>query len=285
MKIVPRQGGKAEFLSLWKSTLEDGVIITRQDPKRLLNLRCSQLPYCPRSVLLNYVQRGMLFPMSASMDYYVSVGTAVHSMAQRHLPMSGSLLANYHCHECGKRYPMSYVHECCGFSTSYDEVAVDYRGIQGHIDCVWKDSKGRLWIVDFKTTSLGASLGKLRNPGKGYVRQIRAYAYLLWKQYGLKVAGVMLFFIPRDNPRKPVAWEYIIKDGDWEDIRLELKHDRILHKKTMVASTVEDIKALAVHTCGGDYCETCKLSRTQWTSKVIKGLKKLPIIQEKERLR
>ena len=291
MRISPVYSGSSEFLAVYREIYDDAVTLYKQDQSRLYNLRCSQLPYCPRSVLLDHLTYGRHRPMPMSMAYYTKVGTTVHEVMQSYLAMSGRFLADYHCKVCGKKYPFSHKHECCGTPTTYYEVTIDVGtkkgvlGIQGHIDGIFKDSKGNYWIVDFKTTSIAGVKGKLRNPGDGYIRQIRAYAVLLRKQYKVKVKGVMLVFIPRDNPAKPAVWEATLSERDYEVAMEELKADKRLHKKTMFATSVEDIIELAKTNCGGAFCTSCKKSKPDFMSLIKKAMKtnkaKLPIMSQK----
>lgn len=288
MRIRPTRSGRSEFLAVYNKAFTEVVRYQKGDKRRLYNLRCSQLPYCPRTVLINYGLRGLHQPVDLSMAYYTSVGTTVHTVMQSYLPMTGQFLADYECKECGKKYPLSHVHECCDTPTHYEEVTIDIgtkngkNGIQGHIDGIFKDSKGRYWIIDFKTTTLFGAPKKERDPGEGYKRQIRAYAVLLKKQYGIRVAGVMLVFIPRDNPRKPYIWEEVLSDRDFENGKAELLADKRLHKKTMVAETLEEVMEVMKTNCGSAYCDYCKVRKPELVKLVKKILPKLPIIREKE---
>jgi hypothetical protein len=223
----------------------------------------------------------MMQSMDLRMAYYVTVGTAVHEVMQTYLAQSGRFLADYKCRECDRKYPLSHQHECCGFPTEYDEVAIDYKGIQGHIDGIFRDSKGFYWIVDYKTTSLEGAPKKQKEPGSAYARQVKAYALLLWKQYKIKVIGVMLVFIPRDNPVQPVVWEHRIKEDDWGKFKEELLADRNLHRKTMVAKTIEDMIPLLRHNCGSEHCDHCKTGLKTKTKLLTKLLNRFPIKKEK----
>lgn len=260
MKIVPTKSAKNEFLALYRDAFENTLTMTKGDPARLYNLRCSQLPYCPASVLLNYGERGMIQAMDLSMAFYVGVGHAVHHAMQRYLSQSGKFLANYKCHECGKVHKLSHTIECCGFPTEYDEIDLDVNGVQGHIDLVFLDRNKDYWIMDLKTTSLAASEEKAKRPPESYRRQVRAYAYLLYKQYKIRVKGLMLVFIPRDNPKEPTIWEFRINTNEkFDDFKRELLEDKRLHSRTMSASTLEEMRPLLRHNCGGEYCNACKL--------------------------
>lgn len=257
MKIVPARSGAGAFLSLFRTALKSATIEEKSDPKRLVNLRCSQLPYCPRSVLYKWASSGLMFEMDMMMHYYVNVGHSVHNTMQSYLALSGKFVADYKCRVCKKWHRFSTKSRCCGKPCEYHEVLIDYKGIVGHIDAILK-VEDRYYIVDFKTTSLSGSKTKQKKPGNGYVRQVLAYAYLLKKQYKIEVAGSMLVFLPRDNPKNAVVWEQAITPKVTEDTRKALKHDRQLHKRTMEAKTLAEFKELLKERCGGEYCDGCK---------------------------
>jgi CRISPR/Cas system-associated exonuclease Cas4 (RecB family) len=283
MKLKPVRSGKAEFLKVFNHALENTVMFGKSDPGRLYNLRCSQLPYCPANVLTKWVTKGTVDSMDLMMAYYVGVGHAVHDVMQRYLAQSGQFLADYECRECGKKYPLSYKHECCGFPTKYEEVTIDVKlklgRIQGHIDGIFRDSLGRIWIVDFKTSSLASATSKEKSSPPGYKRQVRAYALLLKRQYKIDVHGVMLVYLPRDNPKVPKIWEYVLKPTDKEIMKTELLADLKLHQQTM-SVTGEDkalLKQLLSHNCKGEYCQACKTSTETKLKMLKKNLHKLPI--------
>jgi hypothetical protein len=290
MKLRPPASAKKELLGLYATAFQEGTVVSRRDLSRLYNLRCSGIPYCPTRTLLNYGMRGKFEAMSMSMHFYVGVGHSVHNTMQTYLSQTGKFLADYECRECGKKYPLSQKYECCDLPTHYEELNIDvgkkgqkWMRIQGHVDAVFIDKEGRAWILDFKTTSLKAKDDKEKDPPISYVRQVRAYAYLLWKQYGLKIHGCMLMFIPRDNPQEPTVWEYVITESN-EDLKAELMVDKRLHRRTMKADTVEEMLSLSKTKCGGEYCDACKKTPKElkglFTRLVNKG--KFPILQESE---
>lgn len=272
--VKPARSGRAEFLSVFKDAIENSDETSKVDLTRLYNLRCSQIPYCPASVLSNFGKRGLYFTMDMRMAYYVAVGHAVHDVMQRYLAKSGRFIADYECRECGKKYPLSRKYECCGFPTKYEEVSIDFKGIQGHIDGIFVDSRGRVWIVDYKTCSVSGAQSKQTNPGANYKRQVRAYAFLLWKQHGIKVVGVMLVFLPRDNPWEPTIWEQHMSEEEYSAARIELLKDLKLQQRTMKADTVEEMMDLAKTKCGGEYCDACKRGKLENKKLFTKLIKK-----------
>jgi hypothetical protein len=275
--IKPKKSGASSFLKVYHEAFAAATHTSRSDPERLYFLRCSQLPYCPSSVLFRFAQQGMTFTMDMGMAYYVSVGTAVHEVLQKYLASSGTFLANYTCLECGEIHFLSHVYECCGFPTKYDEVDINYKGVKGHIDGIFKDAQDRYWIIDFKTTSLSASKLKTTKPGVGYVRQVEAYSLLLYKQYKIKVAGMMLVFIPRDNPRLPVIWEQLFTKKIYNKALAEIKADLRLHRLTLKAKTLDDIKPLLKVNCGNPYCEACAMTYSAKVKLAKRLLPKFPI--------
>ncbi len=279
MKITPISTGKSEFLRIFNEAKADVVLIEKADPSRLYNLRCSQLPYCPTSVILNYGLRGLHQPMDMAMAYYVSVGHAVHHVMQRYLSQTGKFLANYHCKECGKTHKLSHKIECCGFETQYDEIELSFKGVKGHIDAVFKDRQGRYWIVDFKTCTLEGANSKSSTPPDGYMAQVRSYAYLLRAQYKITVAGVMLVFLPRDNPWNPTVWEKQFTPRDFEKAKAMLIEERRKHRLTMKASTMQDLKELFKYRCTNSYCKYCSQPFSDLLTLGKRALKKLPIMK------
>lgn len=286
MRVSPTKGASRELLEVFNKAVNEYSISQRGDSGRLYNLRCSQIPYCPAAVLLNWGKNKNMQSTELMSAYYFAVGHAVHAVMQKYLPQSGQFLADYECKECDTKYPMSQQYECCGFPTQYEEVLISVGGkkgkfgIVGHIDAIFVTKDKKYWILDFKTCSVTNAKNKVRNPSAEYSAQVRAYAYLLRKQYGIVVSGVMLMYLPRDNPRKPQIWEEPIKPDFWEKTRVRLKHWKGLHKKTMYADNLKDILELSKNRCGGQYCEACKKTPAQLKGLFTKLLPNYPIIKE-----
>ena len=263
MKISPpaHYAVAQDFLQVYGKTL-NVQLMSKADIDRIIHLRCSQLPFCPTSLVLEYKLKGLFRGMDLMGSYFTSVGTAVHEVMQRYLCLSGRFLADYVCHECGTVHHLSTKHECCGFDTHYHEVQIDFLGIKGHIDGIFQDRNGDWWILDFKTCSVSGAAKKKTSPGVGYIEQVESYAYLLYRQYGIQVKGTMLVFLPRDNPRSPVVWTQPVDMGKFKVIHARLKHYRALHKQALAAVTARDVWALTKHRCTNQYCRYCKLSDT-----------------------
>lgn len=255
----------ADFLQVYRETIGqekfDGIMMTEKTtPSRILFLRPSQLPYCPVATFVNVAQRGLYRQMNLAGAFYTKVGTIVHEVMQSYLCQhSGRFLANYKCLECGTWHKFSFKNECCDFPTQYHEIEIDYRGVKGHIDAVYKDKKGRLWILDFKTTSLNLYPKKKKDPGVTYREQIEVYAVLFELQYGKRIEGIMDAFILRDNPKTdPAIWARPLTDAKRKEVMTRLKTYKKMHRETMDASTLDQALALVDYgKCANEFCPVC----------------------------
>lgn len=239
--------------------METVILSSKTSPGRVLNLRPSQMPFCPLEFFINYSNKGLYRAQDLMSAFYTSVGTTVHEVMQNYLCRSGRFLANYSCRECGKKYPLSYQHECCDFPTKYDELEIDYKGVEGHIDAVFKDRKGKLWIVDFKTTSVKSGPAKKRDPGVAYREQIETYAVLFELQYRLAIEGIMDSFILRDNPKSsPIPWFRPVTDLMRSKVKKRLVRYKKMHKAALHATTKQEaLDLLDFGRCTNPYCKVC----------------------------
>lgn len=243
------------YAKIWK----DVYASEAADPTRMLSLRPSQLPFCPVDFFINHSLRGMFRSLNMAGAYYTSVGTTVHTCMQTFLSQSSRFLADYHCKECGTWHRLSHTWECCGFPCEYHEVKINYKGVVGHIDGIYLDKHGNYWILDFKTTSKDGSEKKRKDPGAVYTEQVEAYAYFIYKQYKIKVKGVMLVFIVRDNPTTPVVWTKEITLEDRERIKNKFVLYRRMQQTALDVETEEDAVRLFTKygRCVDPMCEHC----------------------------
>jgi hypothetical protein len=261
IKPLSQHSLASDFLRMYKQQIKSTVYYERTSPGRMLHLRPSQLPFCAMGFFVNHGMRGMYKPMDFAMAFYTKVGSAVHEVLQDFLCQSGRLLADYHCRECGKWHRMSYKYECCGFPTKYHEIEINYKGVHGHIDAIYKDKEGRLWIVDFKTTSLKGAPYKQKNPGAAYQEQIEVYAVLVELQYGIKIAGYADQFIIRDNPMKndPVMWCRPLTDATRQNVKRRLSRYKKMHRAALDAETKRDVLDLMQWgRCSDEWCPVCR---------------------------
>lgn len=261
IKPLSNHGIAADFLRTYWHALKHTTFLEWTSPSRVLFLRPSQMPFCAMGFFFTHSRYGMRKPKDFAMAFYTSVGTAVHEVMQNFLCRSGNFLADYECLECGKWHRMSYKHECCGFPTQYHEVEIDYKGIKGHIDAVYRDKNGKLWIVDFKTTSIKGAPYKKKDPGVTYKEQIEIYAVLIELQYGIRIEGFADSFIVRDNPMKndPPMWNRPLTDDIRKKVKAKLARYKKMHKAALTATTKAEALALFDWgRCQDPYCPVCK---------------------------
>lgn len=238
---------------------QDLVLATSGDMSRLQSLRPSQLPFCALNTFITYASSGATRFMDLRGAFYTSVGTAVHEALQTYMGKSGSWLADWRCVICDKWKRLSHQNECCDFDMEYHEVKIDYRGVVGHIDGIFRDSRGRYWIVDYKTTGLASMPVKAKNPGIVYIEQVETYAERLYRQYGVRCHGVVVFFVPRDNPKTPVIWSKTLTDEDYTRITKRTKRYLRIHRQVLAVTTMAEAMALYEHgRCVAPYCKTCR---------------------------
>lgn len=239
----------------------DVVNASKRDASRIKFLRPSQMPFCAPGFYVQHATQGMVSTLDMMGAYYTSVGTTVHEVVQRYLSPSGKFLADWHCRVCNKWRRMSTDSECCDCTMDYHEVLINHKGVVGHIDAIFKDSKGKYWILDFKTCTVKGAGYKKKSPGAAYKEQVETYALMLYLQYGIKVEGVMLMFIPRDDPKMPEVWVKLVSRK-----RLKVVHERIkaykkMHRAALNAETEEEAVALAAFgRCSHEWCKVCKSS-------------------------
>lgn len=260
IKPLASHGIASDFLRTYRDGVKSTVYYEKNSPSRVLFLRPSQMPFCALGFFVNHATKGLYRPSTFGSAFYTTVGTAVHEVLQNFLCRSGKFLADYECKECGKWYRMSYKHECCEFPTKYHEVEIDYKGIKGHIDCIYRDKNGKLWIVDFKTTSIKGAPGKKKDPGVTYREQIEIYAVLVELQYGIKIEGFADYFILRDNPMAsdPVMWNRPLTDDVRKRVKSKLSLYKKMHKAAITANSKEEALALLDWgRCKDPYCQVC----------------------------
>lgn len=263
-----------EFTSLYSKVLKNSRVFSDIDPYRVLTLRASQLPFCPLAFFIERATKGLRGSMDLLGSYYTSVGTAVHEVMQTHLGRTDQFLADWHCPICGKWHRLCTQPNCCDHPSTYHELHIKNKYIVGHIDAIFIDSKGKKWILDFKTTSLAGAPKKKKDPGASYIEQIECYAWSVYKQYKIKVAGTILCFLPRDNPSKPVMYVKPLDfDTDMLRIKSRLKNYYRMHKHAIEAESKSEILELLEYgRCTNPWCEVCKSKDFNTKAKLRAGL-------------
>jgi hypothetical protein len=248
-----------DFFRTYMQTMDSTILMHKAEPLRILSLRASQLPFCPRDFFINHALHGLNRPQDLRSAFYTEVGTVVHDVMQRYLSTSGRFLADYECRECGTWHRQSFKNECCGFPCRYHEVRIDIKGMKGHIDAIYRDEQGKLWILDFKTTSIKAAPKKKTDPGSAYIEQIEVYAVLFEIQYGMKIEGFMDAFIVRDNPaNEPPVYARLLDDTKREEVLRRIKRYRRAHRDALDAESWTEVKALLDYDkCTNAMCDVC----------------------------
>ena len=234
-----------------------------QDMSRVLALRPSGLPICPVDFFIKHANYGASRVLDMRGAFFVTIGSSVHEVVQTYLASSGKFLARWECLVCGTLRKCSMDHECCDLQMKYHEIVIDIpfrKGrIVGHIDAVFRDSKGRYWIVDYKTCSVEGYPKKKKDPSRAYLEQVEAYAYTLYVQYGILVAGVVLMFIRRDNPNDPIVYHHLVNKSRHKRIETRLAKYMLMHQEVLAVKTKsEALDLLRYGKCKNKYCKTCK---------------------------
>lgn len=199
---------------------DDSQFLETRDVGRVLYLRPSQLPFCPLQFWLSVSTEGLTRRSNFYSQFYTSVGTTVHTVVQSHLHRSKRFIANWYCPVCKKTRYFKPVAKCCGLYPQYQEVSINTKGMKGHIDAVFLDRKGRYWIVDFKTSSTSTLSAKKKDPSAAYKEQLKSYAHALSRQLNIKIHGICLVFISRDNPRRRSTWFLELTDNERKQSKL-----------------------------------------------------------------
>lgn len=218
------------------------VKVHSRDISRLETIRASQLPFCPLNFVLTVAKFGPHSVLQFYSSYFTKVGTTVHEVLQDAMATRGRFLANWECSVCGSVRKFSHEPMCCGFQSSYNEIKIEHEYVTGHIDGVFKGEDGRYWILDYKTTSTAQAKNRMAYPGRGYIEQVEAYALACRELFNLDIAGVIVFFITRDNPTQPYVWAQELESEDFPDIKARMKEYHDMHKFALEAKTKEDLK-------------------------------------------
>lgn len=257
-RIIDTSSIKADILNTYINSM-DVFLTGKGDVDRLISLRPSQIPFCPIGFFVRHATHGLMRSQGMQSAFYTEVGRSVHSVVQKYLAHSGRFLSSWKCKQCGKKYKLTVQNECCDFPMQYHEVEINFKGIVGHIDAIFVDRFGNYWIVDFKTTSVKGAPLKPKKPGVDYVEQVETYALMMQLQYKIKIKGVMLMFIKRDNPMDPVIWEHVMTKADYTRVRNRTVEYRKQHRLVLSIKTKAAAMALLSYgKCRNPWCSICK---------------------------
>ena len=240
--------------------MDEGTTVKLNDKSRLMNIRFSQLPFCPVRWFLSIPEGSALKARKPfGFAYFTSVGTTVHTVFQDviqsiELPHKFEIIADWKCAACGKVHPFAVKPKVCGACKSselrFDEHEIDIRWPNrrvravGHVDCILrypiaKSGEYGYLVVDFKTTSLRASSAKTMKVSEAYRFQLLSYVAAIQHQQKVKVTGAALIFIPRDSPFKS---RVVMLELDQAVLRSMGGH---LSKSTRNLETLQSVSTLA----------------------------------------
>lgn len=246
MNVHPARAVEREFAAYYKSALDDTLEFRLSDlPKeertrfrrRQKQLHPSSFPYCGYRHAYEFLttEKDPVLYAGFGDDYYLGVGTLTHTALQKWLGRKGQVAGDWKCNACGHVHEMQVLPKkckACGSKTDgfeYEEVG----GVWGsyiwwHKDGIFVDRKGRLWIIDYKTTSTNAIWQHKKKgdkfPYKENKHQAEAYVVLAEDKYKKPIHGWILFYASRDYPSfsfMPVA--QVMTDERKEEIRARLK--------------------------------------------------------------
>jgi len=169
------------------------------------DFRVSGLPICPLRTLL-YNERAD----SYSMDFYTSIGTAVHETAQKWLSVGNfknNIFACWKIKETGEILGPCFKDEIpekySNYTIEYEEITINYRVLSGHVDLVLEIFPGQYMVVDFKTTDLDGKKRRFSTWQNQYpasrssIIQISTYSTLLRKLFKLNIVAWCLVYVDR----------------------------------------------------------------------------------------
>lgn len=175
-------------------------------------LRVSGFPFCGLKYFwekINVEIHGKRNLTNSFKEYFTTSGTAMHLIFQRWLGFSNKIIGNWQC-KCGFYRKISKNNICsvCKEEMQYEEITVNYQLASGHIDGIFMSKSGKLFVIDYKTTSLHVLKSNLLPYAKN-VAQIKSYCAMFENQYDIKISGWMLIYVARDHINK-----FVIK-GDY----------------------------------------------------------------------
>lgn len=246
MKISPPStlGIKAALQKMHAETIKNTIFFQERDLSRLQTIRASQLPFCPLQYTLATAVGGKRQPYNFYTAFFTSVGTTVHEVFQQFHGKSGQFVGNWECPKCKKWKYFSSENVCCNVDSTHHEIKIQHKWVVGHIDNVFRDANGEYWILDYKTTSSARVASVVADPPLVYREQVDTYAYTLEEQYNIKVKGVILVFIVRDNPTALHIWAEELDREYFPTIAKRLEGYYKMHKIAYVASSLNDLRDL-----------------------------------------
>lgn len=214
----------SHFGRVYAEAMEKVIVVSHG---RGPEFRPSSFPICPVLAYMQMREAAKLgyYPgkMNAGGGFFTSVGTAAHENIQYFIGESGNVFGDWKCknpkcekHTIGRNLfddsgkmvragKLTRKNTCnnkcpkCCEPMEYIEKEIEYRGMKGHIDCIYRLPNGNYWIADYKTTTKN-NLKSSKLPKREHLMQLPTYCYVLEKKYGMVVEGFSLLYFSRDNP-------------------------------------------------------------------------------------
>jgi hypothetical protein len=220
--LNPTRAVEAEFTRYFKETTEsvETYRLSELPPKeranykrRLKQLHPSSFPYCSLRHAYETLLReeDPVIERDFGFDYFVNVGTTAHSIFQHWMGKKGQVLGNWRCEnpECGHEFKLrakpKRCLKCKHLHLSYHEAGGKWGArIFWHKDGIFKDKHGKLWIIDYKTSSSTAIWNHKKSGNVfPYMKnrvQIESYVVLAEDLYQQPIEGWILLYASRDFP-------------------------------------------------------------------------------------
>lgn len=189
--------------------------------------RPSSFPICPVQIHMQFIKAANYGYYESSMHagggYFTTVGTAAHENIQYYMGHTGKTFGDWKCrnNKCQKHHDARDLYDekgkvirpgiltrknttkntcpSCKVACEYVEMCIDYKGLKGHIDCIYEMPDGSYWVLDYKTSTKGQIKGN-KLPKREHLMQVPTYCYVLEKKYKMKISGFSLLYLSRDNP-------------------------------------------------------------------------------------
>lgn len=248
---------ETDFGRAYKEAMESTI---RTKYGRSPEYRPSSFPICPVLTYMKFVGAKEGYyqsEMAAGGGYFTSVGTAAHENIQYYMGTNGRMWGDWKCKnpKCIKfkqgrdlfnaagalirkgkltrKETTNFKCPKCLHPMEYVEIEINYRGLKGHVDAIYKMGKNTFWVGDYKTTTKN-NLKSSGLPKSEHLQQVPTYCYALEKTYGIKVLGFSLLYFSRDNP-----YEFVEKSYTWtKQWRSEIA-DLIRQQKVIYKSAVQ----------------------------------------------
>jgi len=200
--------------SLYIRKILSHVATETETEEYVQKLRVSSLPICGLIDAVNRLEKPEK-KIPFSMDFYTSVGTAVHETYQQRMMRSkrygkmvfGNFLCRKEAGGCGhllrlQRRPESLICPKCNTSRLfYDEISFDLHGVSGHLDMLTLDRHGQFVAWEFKTTGEKNVANPQYLPYLKHHMQIQTYCMMLKMLYNIKVKMYTICYISRNKAK------------------------------------------------------------------------------------